>query len=87
MDEYKSVKELYEALIPALNVKLRMFKNNEFNYLTKDDIWNYLKDNVWVHSVNLTISQMVSDIVNVEGIKIDKYLKDKRRKEVGELNG
>ena len=36
MDEYKSVKELYEALIPALNVKLRMFKNNEFNYLTKD---------------------------------------------------
>ena len=87
MDEYKSVKELYEALIPALNVKLRMFKDNEFNYLTKDDIWNYLKDNVWVHSVNLTISQMVSDIVNVEGIKIDKYLKDKRRKEVGELNG
>ncbi len=87
MDEYKSVKELYEALIPALNVKIRMFKNNEFNYLTKDDIWNYLKDNVWVHSVNLTISQMVSDIVNVEGIKIDKYLKDKRRKEVGELNG
>ena len=87
MDEYKSVKESYEALIPALNVKIRMFKNNEFNYLTKDDIWNYLKDNVWVHSVNLTISQMVSDIVNVEGIKIDKYLKDKRRKEVGELNG
>lgn len=87
MDEYKSVKELYEALIPALNVKIRMFKNNEFNYLTKDDIWNYLKDNVWVHSVNLTIPQMVSDIVNVEGIKIDKYLKDKRRKEVGELNG
>lgn len=87
MDEYKSVKELYEALIPALNVKIRMFKNNEFNYLTKDDIWNYLKDNVWVHSVDLTISQMVSDIVNVEGIKIDKYLKDKRRKEVGELNG
>ena len=87
MDEYKSVKELYEALIPALNVKIRMFKNNEFNYLTKDDIWNYLKDNVWVHSVNLTISQMVSDIVNVEGIKIDKYLKDKRREEVGELNG
>ena len=86
MNEYKNQKELYEALIPAFNVKLRMFKNNEFNFLTKKDIWDYLKDNVWVNSVNLTISQMVSNIINVEGSKIVNYLKSKRL-EVGDRNG
>ena len=77
MQEYRSVKELYEALIPALNVKLRMFKNNRYEYLKKEDIWNYLRDTVWINSVNLTISQMVSDIINVDGINIDSYLKKK----------
>jgi len=77
MQEYRSVKELYEALIPALNVKLRMFKNNEYKYLKKEDIWNYLKDTIWINSVNLTISQMVSDIINVDGTNIDSYLKKK----------
>lgn len=86
MNEYTSQKELYEALIPAFNVKLRMFKNNEFSFLTKKDIWDYLKDNVWVNSVNLTISQMVSNIINVEGSKIVNYLKSKRL-EVGDRNG
>ena len=27
MEEYRSLKELYEALKPAFNVKIRMFKN------------------------------------------------------------
>lgn len=74
MQEYKSEKELYEALVPALNVKLRMFKNDNYNYIRKEDIWNYLKDNVWINSVNLSISEMVSDIINVDGMKIVTYL-------------
>lgn len=77
MQEYRSVKELYEALIPALNVKLRMFKNNRYEYLKKEDIWNYLRDTIWINSIDLTISQMVSDIINVDGINIDSYLKKK----------
>jgi len=79
MQEYRSAKELYEALVPALNVKIRMFKNNEYNYIKKEDIWNYLKDTIWINSINLTISEMVSDIINVDGIKIDTYLKNSYR--------
>lgn len=83
MQEYKSLKELYEALVPALNVKIRMFENT-FSYIRKVDIWNYLKDNIWINSVNLSISQMVSDIINVDGIKIENYLKENRFRNVGE---
>lgn len=83
MQEYKSLRELYEALVPALNVKIRMFKNT-FSYIRKEDIWNYLKDNIWINSVNLSISQMVSDIINVDGIKIENYLKENRFRNVGE---
>lgn len=85
MEEYRSLKELYEALKPAFSVKIRMFKNSEYSYLTSIDIWNYLKDNVWVSSVNLTIADMVSNIINVDGVKIDRYLKNKRS--VGEIDG
>ena len=38
MDEYKSQKELYLALVPALNVKMRIIRNSEYNYIKKYEI-------------------------------------------------
>lgn len=73
MQEYSSIQELYNALIPAFNVKIRMLRNEKYINIRKKDIWNYLKDSKWVQSINLTISEMVSDIINVEGYKIIKY--------------
>ena len=74
MDEYKSQKELYLALVPALNVKMRIIRNSEYNYIKKEDIWNYLRTNKWCKDINLCISEMVNDIINVEEKMIDKYL-------------
>ncbi len=85
MDEYKSQKELYLALVPALNVKMRIIRNSEYNYIKKEDIWNYLRTNKWCKDINLCISEMVNDIINVEEKMIDKYLKDKLNKEEKEI--
>lgn len=85
MDEYKSQKELYLALVPALNVKMRIVRNSEYNYIKKEDIWNYLRTNKWCKDINLCISEMVNDIINVEEKMIDKYLKDKLNKEEKEI--
>lgn len=85
MDEYKSQKELYLALVPALNVKMRIIRNSEYNYIKKEDIWNYLRTNKWCKDINLCISEMVNDIINVEEKIIDKYLKDKLNKEEKEI--
>ena len=40
MQEYNSVQELYNALIPAFNVKLRMLKNSEYKNISPV-IYNY----------------------------------------------
>lgn len=73
MQEYNNIKELYNALIPAFNVKIRMLKKSNYNDIQKEDIWNYLKNTKWISSINLTISEMVSDIINVDENKIIKY--------------
>ena len=74
MQEYSSMQELYNILIPAFNVKLRQLKNSKYNNIKRQDIWEYLKNNKWMLSVDLSISEMVSDIINVDGYKIKKYI-------------
>ena len=78
MYEYKNQLELYQNLIPALNVKIRLLKKSNYNHITKKDIWNYLKNNKWSSSINLTISEMVNDIIHADNKEIDIY-KNKNR--------
>lgn len=75
MYEYKNQKELYQNLIPALNVKLTLLKNHNYNNITKLDIWNYLKESKWRNSIDLTIAEMVNDIIHTDNKDIDIYLK------------
>ena len=75
MYEYKSQRELYLSLIPALNVKLRLLKNSDYKNIDKIDMWNYLKISKWKNSINLTISEMVNDIIHADNKDIDIYLK------------
>ena len=75
MHEYKSQKELYQNLIPALNVKLTLLKNNNYNNITKLDIWNYLKEKEWIQKKNLELYHIVSDIMNCDEVKLDDYFK------------
>ena len=79
MHEYKSQKELYQNLIPALNVKLTLLKNNNYNNITKLDIWNYLKITKWSKSVNLTLAEMVNDIIHTDNKDIDSYLRKTKK--------
>ena len=75
MMEFRSQKELYLNLIPALNVKMKLLKRNKMNNITKEDIWNYLKDNKWKNSVDLTLADMVNDIIHVDNNDVSNYKK------------
>lgn len=81
---YKSQKELFESLKGAFNVKLRMIKDN-YDYITNIDIWNYLKINKWCKDKNLSLSEMVADIINVDIIKVDTFLKKNIKEETRKL--
>jgi len=81
MYEYKSQKELYQNLIPAMNVKLRLLKNNDYNDISKEDIWNYLKVTKWRYDIDLNLSDMVNDIIHTDNLDIVNYYK-KNKKEL-----
>lgn len=64
MLDYKTEQELYQGLIPALNVKIKNIKKNKIKDITKEDIWNYLKETKWKNSIDLTLADMVQDIIH-----------------------
>ena len=84
MDEYTSQKELFNSLIPAFNVKLRLI-NKDYDYITRTDIWNYLKINKWCKAVGLTIADMVDDIIMVDIEKVDRFVKEYIKKQERQL--
>ncbi|MCI9110849.1 MAG: hypothetical protein HFH47_03430 [Bacilli bacterium] len=78
--EFSSAQELYERLKPALKSKIGELKRDGYDYLSTEDVWNYLKENKWKKSTNLALYEMVSDIFNSDNALIDAYFKDKLNK-------
>ncbi|MBR3363141.1 MAG: hypothetical protein IKG40_04365 [Bacilli bacterium] len=74
---FSSLEELYNRLKPALRTKKRELNENGYGYLKIEDIWNYLKENRWTNSSNLSLNDMVSDILNADNDFIDDYFKKK----------
>ncbi len=70
--EYASQRELYLALLPVFNVKRRLLSITD-NNITNEDIWKYLTISKWKNSHNLTISEMVNDIVTVDIKAINRF--------------
>lgn len=71
--EFKSLRELYDRLKPALINKAHELNLQGFKFITTDDIWNYLKESKWIKSSNLLLYEMVEDILNVDAIDVDNY--------------
>lgn len=75
--EFSSEKELYDRLRPALRTKLTELSEYGYGYLKIEDIWNYLKESKWKNGHNLSLNDMVSDILNADNELVDAYFKDK----------
>lgn len=69
--EYKNQLELFKSLIPVFKVKERLIKYENINNIKISDIWTYLANNKWKNSTNLTISDIVNDIITID-IKLVK---------------
>lgn len=75
--DFKSLEELYERIKPALVTKKQEMKRNGFSYIKEEDIWNYLKEIKWRNSKDLSLYEMVNDVLNCDDYTIDRYLKEK----------
>ena len=63
--EFNSIKELYKRVVPALRVKRRILLKNGIK-VKEEDIFKYLAKEKWSKDNNLTLSDIVSDIINVK---------------------
>ena len=75
--EFNSLEELYNRLKPALVTKKNEMNRNGYKYIKIEDIWNYLKEIKWKKARDLSLYEMVSDVLNVDDLLIDDYLKQK----------
>lgn len=84
--EFGSVKELYDRLKPALNTKVKELRRINYFYIKEEDIWNYLKEYKWKKTSNLNLFEMVEDILNIDVLKLDSYIKEQYRISKREIN-
>ena len=63
--EFKSIKELYNRVLPALRVKKRLLLKKGIN-VKENEIFEYLAKEKWSKSINLALNEIVSDIINTE---------------------
>ncbi len=78
--EFKSAKELYDRVLPALYSKVKEVRNLGFANITEKDIWNYLVNSTWKTKRNLQLHDLISDILYADNYKLNDYVMDKMRK-------
>ena len=76
MDGFSSLQQLYDRLTPALKCKIKDLRRIGINYVQCADVWNYLKNNVWCNKTNLTLGEMVNDVMTLSNSDIEKYVQD-----------
>ena len=79
---FSSLQELYDRIKPALVTKKEEMRREGINYIKEEDIWNYFKETKWTKANDLSLYQMVSDVLNTDNILIEDYFKEKISKEV-----
>lgn len=72
MDAFTSLEELYNRLLPALKNKRREMKREKMIQINELDIWQYFCQNIWPNKTNLTLGEMVDDILNTDNFTIYK---------------
>ena len=73
--------KLYNYLLPVLESKIKEFKVLGMVYVSKEDIWDYFKNNIWVNKEDLRLCDLVSDILNTRIKDIDEYIINKKIEE------
>lgn len=77
--EFSSVLDLKAHIKPALDSKVRELQRKNINYVSQDDIFEYLRNMVWPLKSNLTLYNIVDDILNTDSEIFSNYVVSKMR--------
>ena len=69
MVEFNNINELFERVYPCLELKQKLLRLQGINISIKK-LWDYLAGNYWKDALNLTLYDMVNDIMILDGNKL-----------------
>lgn len=74
-ENFNSITELYVRLLPAIRTKLSELKREKVIYISETDIWNYCLNNKWKAKKDLRLYEMVDDILNLDILNMEVFIK------------
>lgn len=74
--EFHSQEELFERVYPALRTKIFEFQKLGFDFL-EEDLWDYLRNGKWKSGKDLTLYDIVDDILTCDGKEVACYIQKK----------
>ena len=74
-EKFGSINDLYKRVLPALQAKISELKRENINFVDTIDIWQYCIENIWKNKSDLRIYELVDDILNVDGLKLEIYVR------------
>lgn len=75
IEKINTITDLYKRVLPALKTKVSELKRENIPFVKELDIWNYCIKNKWNNKKDLRIYEMVDDILNVDGLNIEIYVR------------
>ncbi len=71
--DINTLSQLYNRLLPAFKTKKDELKKE--NIVVREiDLWNYLKEKIWINNKNLTLYDMINDIFNIDINRLKIYI-------------
>jgi len=77
---FDSVLELKAYIKPALDTKVSELKRHDISYVSGDDIFEYLRTFVWPTKSNLSLYDIVDDILNTNNEVLVNYVLKRKEK-------
>ncbi len=67
-NQFKSENELYNYLDPVLKTKMVELHSYGYSFIKEKDIYTYLKNYKWVNSDELSVYDLVDDIIHTDNV-------------------
>ena len=78
--EFKSAKELYNRVLPALYSKVKELRGLGYKNIHEEDIWNYLVESNWKKKHDLQLCDLISDILFTNNLEINNYVTNRMQR-------
>lgn len=81
-ENFGTLIDLYNRVLPALKSKVKELKQNHITFVTEKDVWDCLRKTKWNGESDLTLYDIVNDILFVDEKEVVNYLNYINKKQV-----